>query len=126
MLIAYCRLHRGDQRAITITKLVIVKYLSVCCITRAQWDLDRPLRWHSSFDSFAEADCYNMFRFEKRHLLRAFRAWRFPDRVVTSNRLVFTGQEAMLRGLYEMVSGNDQVDIARDVFGRDQSAQSQV
>ena len=31
-----------------------------------------------------------------------------------------------MRAYYELVSGNDQSDIARDVFGRDQSAQSQV
>lgn len=86
----------------------------------------RPLRWHNSIDSFATEDCYNFFRVQKKDLPRLFAALRFSDECKTSNRLAFSGQEIMLRGLYELVSGEDQYNIAVNVFGRDQSAQSQA
>jgi hypothetical protein len=107
-------------------RLVVLKLVSVAYITEAQWNLERPLRWHNSFDSFAEEHYYNMFRFEKRDMVRLKRALRIPAEVKTANRLSFSGEEVLLRSLHEMVSGSDQADIARDVFGRDQPAQSQV
>ena len=37
-----------------------------------------------------------------------------------------TGEEIMLRGLYELVSGDDQCVIANEILGRDQPAQSRA
>ena len=36
------------------------------------------------------------------------------------------GEEVLLRGLYELVSGDDQFDISNEIFGRDQPAQSRA
>ena len=36
------------------------------------------------------------------------------------------GEEVMLRGLYELVSGEDQYNIAENVFDREQSQQSRA
>ena len=35
-----------------------------------------------------------------------------------------SGEEVLLRGLCELVSGEDQHNISRNVFGREQTAQS--
>jgi hypothetical protein len=37
-----------------------------------------------------------------------------------------SGEEVLLRGLYELVSGEDQYSIAENVFGREQSTQSRA
>ena len=37
-----------------------------------------------------------------------------------------TGEEIMLRGLYELVSRDDQYIIANEIFGKDQPAQSRA
>ena len=37
-----------------------------------------------------------------------------------------TGEEIFLRGLYELVSGEDEHNISVNVFGRDQTAQSRA
>ena len=40
------------------------------------------------------------------------------------NGWTLSGEEIFLRGLYELVSGEDQHNISRNVFGREQTAQS--
>ena len=52
-------------------------------------------------------------------------ALRMPEIVKFSNKTRMTSEEVMLRGLYELVSGNDQHE-ATVHFGRDQSAQSRA
>ena len=108
------------------TPIVVLLYLRTAFNTDRQWNLARPLRWLNSIDSFATEDCYNFFRVQKNDLPRLLAALRFPDECKTRNRLAFSGEEIMLRGLYELVSGEDQYNIAVNVFGRDQSAQSQA
>ena len=51
---------------------------------------------------------------------------RFPRRVVLDNESTMSGEEIMLRGLYEIVTGENQECIGMHVFGRDQSAQSRA
>ena len=50
---------------------------------------------------------------------------RFPRRVVLDNESTII-EEIMLRGLYEIVTGENQRRIGIHVFGRDQSAQSRA
>jgi hypothetical protein len=127
LLIQCVRLRNNpNARLIGLTRLVILSYYKVAYNSNIQWNLPSPLRWHTSFDSFSSDVCYNFFRIEKHHLQRYFAALRFDERCTTKNRLTFSGEEIMLRGYYEMVSGEDQFSIATNIFGRDQAAQSQA
>jgi hypothetical protein len=70
--------------------------------------------------SFSESECWNFFETRKRDLHRLLINLQFPDHCVLENRACMTGEEILLRGLYELVSGTDQFEIAVNVFGRDQ------
>ena len=48
----------------------------------------------------------------------------FPEECILDNCSNMSGEEVFLRGLYELVSGETQHNISRNVFGRDWSAQS--
>ena len=50
---------------------------------------------------------------------------RFPCTVTLENRSAMPGEEILLRGLYELRSGNTRYDISR-IFDRDGSAQSRA
>ena len=74
-----------------------------------------------TIDSFTNSDCWNFFETNKQDLYHLKRALRIPDKVIFENGSTMPGEEVMLRGLYELVSGEDQYNIAVNVFGRDQS-----
>jgi len=48
----------------------------------------------------------------------------FPDKVILKVRHVFSGEEVFLRGLYELVTAENQHRICRNVFGGQQPHQS--
>ena len=77
-------------------------------------------------ESFSESECWNFFGTRKEDLPRLFRALQFDETCSLENRSSMPGEEVMLRGLYELVSGNDQNEIAVNIFGRDQSTQSRA
>ena len=77
-------------------------------------------------ESFTEDECWNFFETKKEDLPRLLYSWRIPDKVTLPNGSTLPGEEVMLRALYELVSGEDQYNIAVNVFGRDQSHQSRV
>lgn len=82
--------------------------------------------WRRNINSFSESECWNFFETRKTDLPRLLRVWRIPNKVVFDNRSSMPGEEVMLRALYELVSGEDQYNIAMNVFGRDQTAQSRA
>jgi hypothetical protein len=107
-------------------RIMLVRRLGIMYVSDGEWRIPRPLRWHNSFDSFTNGQCYKFFSFKKEHLPRLFIALRIPDEVHLENRCVFSGEEVLMRGMYELVSGEDQDSTAMNVFGRDQSQQSRV
>ena len=50
----------------------------------------------------------------------------FPEECILDNGSNMLGEEVFLRGLYELVSGETQHNISRNVFGGDWSAQSRA
>ena len=79
-----------------------------------------------TIDSFDESSCDQQFRFLKPHLYLLLRLLRFPRIVLLNNGIRMPGEEVLLRGLYEIRSGDNQFDAAVNVFGRDQSVQSRA
>lgn len=83
-------------------------------------------RLDRTIESFTESQCWNFFEFRKLDLIRLVRELKFPKTCRFDNRSKMSGEEVLLRGLYELVSGEDQYSIAENVFGREQSTQSRA
>ena len=64
------------------------------------------------------------------HFMKSVRIaieWNYgPVKCHLDGGSVMTDEEVMLRGLYELVSGEDQHNISANVFGREQTAQSRA
>ena len=74
---------------------------------------------------YNDAECDLLFKFKKTHLEEMVNLLRFPEYVRFSNRVTITGEEIMLRGLYEMNSRDTQYKISRH-FGRCWTMQSRA
>ena len=79
----------------------------------------------STIASFTESECWNFFETRKEDLHRLRVNLKFDDKCILENGSVLSGEEILLRGLYELVSGADQHEIIA-IFGKDQSIQSRA
>jgi hypothetical protein len=77
-------------------------------------------------ESFSECQCYNFFETSKGDLPRLLQGLQIPALCRFNNGSTMAGEEVMLRGLYELVSGESQFSIAENVFGRHPSEQSRA
>ncbi len=66
------------------------------------------------------------FRFRKTDLRRIYNCFQIPAHVTFSNRSTMCGEEAFLRFLYYFANGEDQYNMSTNIFGREQSEQSQA
>ena len=77
--------------------------------------------------TFHESDFRIFFVFGKSDAKLLMDLLRFPDYEVSfSNRGKMHGEEIFLRGLYELVSGENKFKISRNVFGRCYTYQSRA
>ena len=84
--------------------------------------LSRP-SLNRTIESFSNSECWNYFETRKEDLPRILIALKLPVICQLSNGSKMSGEEIMLRGLYELVSGTDQYEIC-SMFGREQPQQS--
>lgn len=104
----------------------------VCMANYVSIMAERPIpvdelhRYDRTIDSFTESQCWAYFATRKPDLPRLLRALQFPDECRLKNRGKMSGEEVFLRGMYELVSGEDQFSAAENVFGREQSQQSRA
>ena len=75
---------------------------------------------------FNDSDCFIFFRFLKADLYRLLHLLEFPETIRFDNRSRMSGEEVMLRGLYELASGETKHKISSNVFGREWSSQSRA
>lgn len=123
----------GRKNTVTIrgTKIIVVLLLFYFSIVI---DTDGPDPRHvlaiknkcRTISSFSYSECWNFFETSKDDPSRLLLSLRIPDEVRLSNFSTMPGEEILLRGLYEVVSGEDQFNIAVNIFGRDQSQQSRA
>lgn len=111
------------RRALLLSVLAYNSLISIMVGEDPELDAIEDLQ--RSIDSFSEADCWMFFRTRKHDLYRLYRAFLMPENVILSNGSSMPGEEVMLRGLYQLVSGCDQHEVSI-VFGRDQSQQSRA
>ena len=107
-----------------LLNVIIIMFLSLNI--RSSILIEAIPNYRRTINSFTESDCWNFFETKKSDLPRLLRAWRIPEIVRLDNGSKMPGEEVMLRSLYELVSGEDQYNIAVNVFGRDQSQQSRA
>jgi hypothetical protein len=79
----------------------------------------------NTIDSFSDSECWNFFETRKEDLHRLKVNLEFEDKCILENGSVMSGEEVLLRGLYELVSGADQHEIIA-IFGKDQPLQSRA
>jgi len=103
-----------------VAKCLVSRYYKL--VLGPKITLGRPPRLRYSIDSFSSNDCYNFFEFKKDDLPRLLAGLQFPERCKLDGGSLMSGEEVLLRGLYELVSGEDQHNISRNVFGREQTA----
>ena len=68
-------------------------------------------------DSFDD-NCKPFFNFRRQDLHRILPLLRFPETCELGYRHKMSGEEVLLRGLYELSSGDEQHDIAVNIFER--------
>ena len=115
-----------NKESITLlTLLCLLKFKSIKTIraedvTGAIMDKSRM----RTVDSFTDSDCSINFRFLKEDLKHLIRLLKFPERVTFKYGHSFSGEEVFIRGLYEMVTADNQHRMCRNVFGGQQPQQS--
>lgn len=108
-----------------LSKFLLIKYFSLRLTPVIARTPSTPST-HRTVSSFQEWECHLFFRLRRPELLRVIRLLQFPNKVYLSNDTPLPGEEVFLRGMYELVSGADQLRIAEHVFGLDQSTQSRA
>ena len=88
--------------------------------------VDRPLKINRNIASFTESQCWNFFEFRQSDLYRLLTNLKFSEYCKLENGSVMSGEEILLRGLYELVSGEDHYTISENVFGREFTQQSRA
>lgn len=118
------------RRIRKIMKVVFLRYVRLNYYVRQ--GLDLCPRRDRTIDSFESADCPLFFRFTKEHLYELYDLLGFKEVDETEGTFTFDnketmrGEEILLRGLYELASGESQHTISTNVFGRDQTSQSRA
>jgi hypothetical protein len=79
---------------------------------------------HRTIASFSPSQCKTKFRFLKQDLVRLMAALKIPEEIKMRNRSWQSGEEVLLRGLYELVHACNQEETGDNVFGGVGSDQS--
>ena len=77
-------------------------------LTTTIYDEDDEEVKDKNLEHFLEIDCYSNFGFRKPELRRMIDALNIPETVNFSNGKKLSGEEAFLRGLYELRTGENQ------------------
>ena len=86
----------------------------------------KPPRKVVTVDSYSYSTCKLFFQFKKSDLAHLIELFKIPEYVRFDNRSKMRGEEAFLRGLYELVSGENQERMCLSLFGREQSQHSRA
>lgn len=105
---------------------VMFEYLNILTLDPAMDIRLLTSRLDRTIDSFSISDCPILFRFQQNHLKLLLDSLNFPLSIALDNRSRMSGEEVLLRGLYELVSGDNKHTIAVTVFGRDWTQQGRA
>lgn len=116
------KLRPSEDRFKILTRIALARHLHLSMSPEVQ--LEKVVDKKRTIESFGRS-LKRTFRFEAAELKSMLIELRFPASVELNNGAKLTGEDVMLRGLYELVSGDLKHKIA-DVFGRDFSIQSRA
>ena len=114
-----------DERIPDLLTAIGLRYASVTFNFSARIRLGTVVL-RTSINDFNDSDCFIFFRFLKADLFRLLILLNFPHTVKFNNRAKMSGEEVMLRGLYELASEETKHKISANVFGREWSSQSRA
>jgi hypothetical protein len=103
-----CLSKQCKSQGISLAKAIAEEILRVTIVPDVVLPSLPSLR--DSIDSFTESECWNFFETRKEDLYRLKVNLEFEDKCILENGSVLSGEETLLRGLYELVSGADQRD----------------
>jgi len=107
-----------------------MRLLSICINMTQEPEItvSKPIDYRRNIQSFCDSDCKTFFGFNcQGDLFRLLKCFRLDlDRISLQNGSVMSGEEIMLRGLYELVTGEFQSSVSLNVFGRELSQQSRA
>ena len=106
-------------KGIAIASLLLNEMINIA--TEPAVTLEPLVDYRRTIDSFTASECWNYFETRKEDLKRLLLNLRFPDKCTLENGSKMPGEEVLLRGLYELVSGADQHEITV-IFGRQSRA----
>ena len=106
-------------------RIAFLRYIQIA-YEPDDFKLEPPQRLVINISVFDESFCMKYFKFKKTDLFRLLNGLRFSKKCHLENRSTLPGEEVLLRGIYQMVNGTKQFDMAEGVFGRDQSQQSRA
>ena len=87
---------------------------------------EKPPRKVVTIDSFSFSTCKLFFNFQRADLHHLLELFKFPDTVHFKNKGKMSGEEVVLRGLYDFVTVENQERMCRSVFGRENSQHSRA
>ena len=126
LLVKYKKRNNSTKKRILgkLYRLVMMKYI----ITVVDFGIvvSRPERLNRNINSFNESQCWNFFETRKEDLSRLLHFLKFDRICILTNGSSMCGEEIFLRGMYELVSGENQNSIAENVFGREFTQQSRA
>ncbi len=79
--------------------------------------IENRVMWRFNFDALEDQKCFEMFRFEKRDVIRLKNAFGFPEDFICYNRTRVSGLEAICILLRRLAYPNRLVDLIQ-TFGR--------
>jgi hypothetical protein len=107
--------------------LPAVKYLSLILEDPEDYEEEnKPSRKEVIVDSYSYSTCKLFFQFKKPDLSHLIELFKFPEVVRFDNRGKMSGEEVFLRGLHELVSGENQERMCKTLFGRENTQQSRA
>ena len=109
-----------------LIQLFTIKYFSLAYRFNEITDSGLARIWRNLINDFSDSDCLLFFRFTKVQARELRRLLMFPLSIQLDNGIKISGEEVMLRGLYELVSGETKHNISANVFGRDNTAQTRA
>ena len=71
---------------------------------------------HTTIDSFSNSECWNYFETRKEDLFRLLVNLKFEDKCILENGSVLSGEEVLLRGLYQSINAIS-LQLFLDVLG---------
>jgi hypothetical protein len=109
-----------------IYMMVLTQYLAIALDEDGADNPGRRPDRKRTLASFTNSECKIFFQFNRAELIDLIPRLGLPERCILENGINMPGEEVFLRGLFEMVSADNQERMAANVFGREFSAQSRA